>query len=216
MSTPQLPNGSKLFIGTTIGAAKAISSLSNASPAVAALAAGHNIATGDIMIVESGWSDLNNRVVKAGVVAGDNVPLSGIDSTSTIRFPAGSGVGNVREVSGWVEILDFANLTTNVGQQQFAQRHATGAVSPVKIPSYRDPSDINFDILNDTSAAHYTALLNADQTRQPAPLYLLLPNGGTRYYYAYVALDDVEKLSVNEVMVYGCGLTLVSRAVAYT
>jgi hypothetical protein len=216
MSTPQLPNGSKLFIGTTIGTAKAISSLSNASPAIAALAAGHLIASGDIMIVESGWSDLNNRVVKAGTVAGDNVPLAGIDATSLVRYPAGSGVGNVREVSGWVEILDYANFTTNVGQQQFAQRQATGASSPVKIPSYRDPSDINFDILNDTSAAHYAALLAADQTRQPVPLYLLLPNGGTRYYYAYVALDDVEKLSVNEVMVYGCSLTLVSRAVAYS
>ena len=70
----QLPDGSILAYHplASLGAAKTMSSVSNATEAVAVLASGHNIVDDDIMVVFSGWLKLNKRIARATLVDSDN------------------------------------------------------------------------------------------------------------------------------------------------
>ena len=95
----RVPNGSIVAIASGYGASKAMSALSNADPGVATLEASHGIATGEYMEVTSGWGRLSGKVVRAGTVATNSVPLEGIDTTLTSIYPAGGGTGSVREIT---------------------------------------------------------------------------------------------------------------------
>ena len=57
----RLPDGSTVSLAATYGAAKTITSISNANPAVATAAA-HGFANGDLVVINSGWQRLNDRI----------------------------------------------------------------------------------------------------------------------------------------------------------
>ena len=79
----KLPNGTTFAIATAYGASKNMTAVTNADPGVATLEASHGITTGDFFEVTSGWSRLTNKIVKAGTVATNDVPLLGIDTSLT-------------------------------------------------------------------------------------------------------------------------------------
>jgi hypothetical protein len=94
-----LPNGSILEIASTYSVAKLVTAISNANPAVASAAA-HGLAEGDIVVVNSGWTRLNDKVVRVADPDSGTFEMEGIDTTKTTVYTAGSGVGSVRAASG--------------------------------------------------------------------------------------------------------------------
>ena len=98
-----LPNGVLLALATAYAAPQTISAISNASPGVATCTA-HGYANGDILEITSGWSRLNNKLVRAASVAANTFQLEGIDTSSTSLYPAGSGIGTVRKVTTFTQI----------------------------------------------------------------------------------------------------------------
>ena len=96
-----LPNGAIVSIASGYGASKVMSVLTNANPAVATLEASHGVATGDYIEVTSGWSRLTDKIVRAGTVSVNDVPLEGYNTSLTSIYPAGTGTGSVREITGW-------------------------------------------------------------------------------------------------------------------
>jgi hypothetical protein len=64
-----------------------MTAVSNANPGVATLEASHGVALNDIIEVTSGWPRLNGRIVKAGTVNVNDVPLVGINTSEHVRLP---------------------------------------------------------------------------------------------------------------------------------
>lgn len=96
----KLPNGTTFAIASGYGSPVSVTSLSNASTTVATASA-HGLTEGDFVEVTSGWSRLNGKVVRVGTADTGTFELEGIDTSSTTAYPAGSGIGTVRKISGW-------------------------------------------------------------------------------------------------------------------
>ena len=114
-----LPDGSIVSIATAYDAAKTITAISNANPAVATAAA-HGFANGDLIEIKSGWQKINERIVRvAGSTAGA-FNIEGISTTSTSDFPVGSATpASARLISGWTQISQILSFEMSGGDQQF-------------------------------------------------------------------------------------------------
>lgn len=124
----KLPNGAILEIATTLAAAKAVSAISNASPAVATAGA-HGLKDGDVVVVRSGWTRLNDKAVRVTGSDTGTFKLEGIDTTKTTVYTAGAGTGSVRAVTAWAQISQITEVASTGGEQQFATTSRTGATN---------------------------------------------------------------------------------------
>ncbi len=210
-----LPNGSVVAIGTTYGAVKTMSAVTNGNPAVATLEASHGIIDGDIMVVTSGWSRLTNRVVKAGTVATNSVPLLGIDSLLTSIYPAAGGAGSIIEVTAWTQLAQILSSTSSGGEQQFLEYQFLEGDSQQRIPTFKSASGLSFSVADDPSLAGYIAASTANDDRLPRAVRITLPSGAAILYYAYISLNKTPSLTVNEIMAVEVTMSLLSQPVRY-
>lgn len=207
-----LPNGALVAIASGYGTAKVISTLSNASPAVAGMAAGHGFVTGDYIEITSGWSRLTNKVVKT-TVASDNVTLLNQDTTSTTAYPAGSGVGTARKISGWTQLAQILSSASSGGQQQFQTYQFLEGDSQLRIPTFKDAQGLTFSIADDPTLAGYILAAAANDDRLQRAVRITLPSGSELLYNAYVSLNKTPSLTVNNIMAVEATLSLLAEPV---
>ncbi len=210
-----LPNGATIAIGSTYGATKAINAFSNANPGVMTLAASHGVAVADIFEVTSGWSRANGNVYRASVVATNDVSVEGLDTSSTTYFPAGAGTGTVREVTGWTQITQILETSTQGGEQQFATYSFLEDNAEHQIPTVKSPISFKFKVGDDASLPHYAALAAADADRAPRVVRVTLPTGSVIYWSAYVTLQKTPSLTKNEVMGLEVTMSLINEVTRY-
>lgn len=144
----QVPTGSTFFVASTIAAAKTVSSVTNATEAVATSTA-HGYSNGDIVIMFSGWGRLNKRAFRIKSVTTDTFVLEGCDTSSTTFFPAGSGIGTVQKISTWTQVTTVMNPKTNGGD-------------PKKVTYKFIESDVEYSINDGFAATDYEVELDAD------------------------------------------------------
>jgi len=208
-----LPNGATVAIATGYSASSAITAVSNANPAVATVTGGA-VTTGDILVVKSGWSRLNDRVVRAAA-GGPAVTLEGINTTNVATYPAGTGLGSLVEVTGWQQITQILETSSSGGEQQFVTYEFLEDDAQHQIPTVKSPVSFKFKIADDASLAHYAILDAADLSRTPQAVRLMLPNGSVIYWNAYVTLSRTPTLTKNEVMGMEVTMSLVSEVTRY-
>ena len=114
----KLPNGGTFQHAATYAAALAFTAISNATEAVAAVADA-DLEVGDIVLVESGWSTLNGRVVRVKTATAVSITLEDIDTSDTQSFPAGSGGGTLKKIETWVQIPQITDVAFSGGEQQY-------------------------------------------------------------------------------------------------
>jgi len=210
-----LPNGSILAIASGYGSAKDMTALTNANPGEATLESSHGVATGDIIEVTSGWARLNSRIVRAGTVATNQVPLEGINTTNTTRFPTGSGIGSVREISGWTQIQQILNSQGQGGDQNFLEYGFLESQDDTRVPTSRSASGLELDIADDPSLAGYIAAAAADDDGEPRAFRLTLPNGSIILYNAYVTIGQTPILTRNQLMAVKMTLSFLNIPTRY-
>lgn len=208
-----LPNGSIVAIASGYSTLKVMSAVTNANPAVATLATGHGIVTADYLEVTSGWSGLNGRVTQAGTVATDSVPLLGVDTTSTSRFPAGSGTGSVKRITGWTQLSQILASSSSGGEQQFLEYQLLEGDAQQRIPTTKSASGMSFTVADDPAQAGYILALAANDDRLPRGIRITLPSGGVILYNAYMSVSRTPTLSVNEIMSVEVTLSMVNTPV---
>lgn len=211
----RLPDGTILSIASTYAAVATLSALTNANPGVATLSASHGVSTGDIIEVTSGWAKLNARVVKAGTVNVNDVPLSGIDTTSTTDYPAGSGIGSVREITAWTQIAQVLTVTTQGGDQQFVEYSYLESNDAYQLPSTRNPMSLTLSIADDATLPHVAVLKAANDDRQVRAIRAQLPGGSVIYYNGIVTYNETPSLTKGQVMAVEATVSLQSRPVRY-
>lgn len=210
----RLPDGAIVSLATTYGSAKTVTAITNANPGVAASAA-HGLANGALVSVTSGWSNLNNRVVRVAGSTASNFNLDGIDTTSTLQYPVGSGTGSVQEITAFTQISQIMGFQTSGGDQQFTNVSFMEQSFETQIPTLTSAMSIAIDIADDPTLPGYQALKTAADARAVRALKLQLPDGSFILYQGYVSFNETPTLSKGQVMMVKANLSLQAKPVRY-
>jgi hypothetical protein len=212
----RVPNGSLVYMASGYGAVKTMTALTNASEGVATLEASHGVVEGDFIEVTSGWSRLNDKIVRADSVSTNDVTLEDINTSSTTIFPAGSGTGSVREISGWTQITQILSSSSTGGEQQFLEYQFLESDAQTRIPTVKTAGGLTFTVGDDPTLAGYIALETANDDRLKRAFRIILPSGAIILYNAYVSLNKTPSLTVNEIMACEVTLSFLAEPVRYT
>lgn len=209
-----LPNGSILEIAATFSALKPVTAITNANPAVATSAA-HGLADGDVVVVNSGWTRLNDKVARVAESDVGTFELEGINTTNTVVYTAGAGAGSVRAASGWAQISQITGSTSAGGEQQFTTFGFLEESDDRQLPTTKSPMSMSITVADDPSLPYVAAVEAAEDDRAPRVLRLTLPNGSVIYYNAYVSITATPTLDRNNIMTRTITLSLASRPTRY-
>jgi hypothetical protein len=210
----RLPDGSIISLATTYGTAKPVTAITNANPGVAT-STSHGLTNGALVSVTSGWSKLNNRVIRVAGSTTNNFNLDGIDTTSTTMFPTGSGVGSVSEITGFTQITQIMDFQTSGGDQQFTNYSFLEQDFESQIPTTTSAMSITISIADDPSLPGYQALQAASDARAVRAIKLQLPDGSFIMYQGYVSFNSTPTLSKGQVMQVKATVSLQGKPVRY-
>jgi hypothetical protein len=192
-------DGTLVAIATTYGAAKNMTAVSNANPAVATLEAAHGVVVGDIMEMSSAWPDLDDKILRGSVVATNDVTLEGFSTSNTSKFPAGAGTGTVREITAWTNIAQVLSIGTEGGGPQYAVYQFLNELSQRRIPLAKEPLGITLTLADDITLAQQATIRAAEQGGVPVAMRLILPNGSKIYMNGYWTMSDLPTIATGQV-----------------
>jgi hypothetical protein len=211
----QLPNNLILALATAYGTAHAVSAVTNADPAVATTTTAHGIETGALIEVESGWSKLNNRIVRAAAAASTSLSYEGVDTTLVSKFPAGGGIGSIREITTFTQISEVLSLASSGGDMQFATYSFLEDDSENQLPNQSSAQSLTIEISDDATLPGYIALKNASDSGALTGLKMTTKNGSFLLYNGYVSLNETPTISKGQVMSVKATFSLQGRPVRY-
>ena len=209
-----LPNGSTVAIASGYGSAKTIATASNAAAAVLG-SAGHGYADGDYFEFTSGWSKATDRIFRVDNKTTDAFEAEGLNTTDTDVYPAGTGTGTTRQITGFTQLTQITNSTSEGGEQQFLTYQFLESDAQKRIPTTKTPAGITFTIADDPTLAGYLLAKTANDDRAARAILVTLSNGAKLLYNAYVSLSVIPSLTVNELMTVTVTLSLLGDPVRY-
>ncbi|WP_122408992.1 phage tail protein [Pseudomonas viridiflava] len=211
----RLPNGATFQIASAYGAAIPVTALSNANPAVATSAA-HGLSDGDIIAVTSGWTRLNDRAARVANSLTGTFAFERINTLNTQPYPAGSGVGSVREVTAFVEISQITDVATSGGDQQFLTFGFLADDDDRQLPTTKNPISMAITVADDPDLPYVAVVEAADEDKVARVLRLNLPNGDSILYNAYVTITSTPALARNNLMTRVITISLAGRPTRYS
>jgi hypothetical protein len=215
MAGIQMPNGATFEIASVYGTAIPFTALTNANPAVATAAA-HGLAEGDIIAVNSGWTRLDGRAVRVADIASGTFALGGINTANVQQYPAGSGIGSVREITSFVEISQITELASSGGDQQFLTYGFLADDDDRQMPTTKNPITLNITVADDPSKPYVDVCEAADDDKQVRVLRLNLPGGSSIIYNGYVSITSTPTMSRNNLMTRVISIALTGRPTRYS
>ncbi|MES2973361.1 MAG: phage tail tube protein [Pseudomonadota bacterium] len=182
MQSVPLPNGAKLALATTYGSPVTVSAVTNANPAVATATA-HGLTDADIVLASApGWAQLENSVRRVDAPVANTFNFEGLDSTNTTQFPAGGGVGTVKEVTAWTQIPKVPSFETTGGEPKAQTTSYVDYPEDFEFFTGTTPVRVNFTVSYAPDSTHHAALLAASRSGTLQVLRLVLEDGSTLYY----------------------------------
>ncbi len=210
----QLPDGSIITLGTTYGAAKTVTALTNAAPPVAQSTA-HGLINGTFVEVTSGWQSINQRIARVSGQTTNAFNYEGLDTTNTTANTVGGGVGSVREITAFTELPQVLGFTTSGGDQQFTQFAFLAENFERQLPTIFSAQSLTLTMADDPAQAGILALQAASDARAIRALKLALPNGSAILYNGYVSYNPTPTLNKGSIMQVTATFSLVGRPVRY-
>ena len=187
-----LATGTQVAIASSYGTAVTMSARTNASVAVATLAASHGVIVGDFLEITSGWDLLNGRIARVSAVATNDVTLESIDTSSTSRYPAGTGTGTIRRITAWTTISQItAAISVSGGEQQFASITTLTDKTEKQIPTTRSPVQVTLPVYDDPALGWYSVVRTASESATNAGVRMIFPNASRLVANAYWSLQQV-------------------------
>lgn len=211
-----LPNGAVLSVATTYGAAIPFNALTNAAPPVAAAAA-HGLTNGAILEVTSSWLGLDQRPARVIGSTTDAFNLEGHDTTDTTQYPAGAGLGSVREVLTWTAVSQVMEMSPSGGQQNYVNwNYMEDGNAPERAkPTNKSAKTQSIKLADDPAQAWNAVLKAADLSGTPRIFRLAHPSGWYIYYNYFIGFDDDPTMSFNNIMQVALDLSSAGRFVRY-
>ena len=209
------PNGTQYAVSSALAASVAISAITNANPGVASTATPPS--DGDILVITSGWTALNDTVVRADNADLDSFDLEGVNTSSTTRYPAGEGAGSFQKVSTWEPLSQIDTVGLTGGEQQFHEfqyvEDVNGRIR--RKPTTRSARGLEFMLDYDPDLGWFSTLETADAAGTLMVLRAILPSGDTVYYLGYPSFDKVPTQGKNTNMQNKFILSLVCEPIRY-
>lgn len=174
-----------LYLGSAPGVAKAITAISNAANAVAALEAGHGVAVGEYVYIRSGWALLDRRIARASAVAGNDVTLEGIDTQDTSVYPPGAGLGTVQEFTWATQLsqIDAEGISTSGGETKTQSANFLENLKDQVYPDGFTAEQWQVGFFSDPSLPWLPAVRAAMMSQKERP-FMLKAAGGQRDIYS--------------------------------
>lgn len=139
----------------------------------------------------------------------------GLDTTSTVQFPAGAGGGTIRKILTWTSLAQVVSCDSSGGDPKYANYEFLEDDTETSIPSGFAAQTLAMVIGDDPTMPHHAALKVATEGRAPRALKAQLSAGSFILYNAYVAFDESPTLSKGQIMSVKCGYALLGRPVRY-
>ena len=193
-------NGAKYSFSTTLAQAVAISLISNANPAVATAATLPN--EGDIVLLQSDWTDLNDQATFADNVGGGVFELAQIDTSDPALFPVGESAGSYRVAAGFVSLSQIRSIDQSGGD---TNNFTWGYVDDRSPRQRSKPTDQNPLVLTvmmdyDPDLPWDAALQAVSKSRQLVTMKERLPTGDVLVYTGYMSYQKSPSRTRNENM----------------
>ncbi len=196
----QFVNGTTYAFSTTRGTAVPVTAISNAAPPVATVATPPT--NGDVVIIKSGWTELNETVSRVAGATGTTFQLEGRNTTDLLDYPAGEGAGTYEVADDFVGLSQVRNVEMSGGEQNnFTYQYVEDKSSRQRSkPTFKNAMELAITLDYDRTLPWYDALIEADRTRTPVVLRETLPSRETVLYYGTIAFNKVPTKTVNENM----------------
>jgi hypothetical protein len=211
-----LSTGTVVAIASTYGASVSMSAISNASQAVATLAAGHSVVVGDFLEVTSGWDLLNGRIVRVVTVVTNDITFENINTTSTSLYAAGAGTGSIRRITAWTNITQIQNIAPGGGEQQFVDVTTIVDRTQKQIPTTRSAQTIQLQVLDDPALSYYSIVTTAAGTAVPTALRMIFPNASRLVANGYWSLQTTPNVAANAPLTANIDISFSAEPVRYS
>jgi len=208
------PEGSAQTFSQTFAAAKTISAMTNANPAVATSTA-HGYATGDEILLTSGWEDATDSVYTVTVVDANSFRIDGLDTTNTGFFPVGTGAGTAQKISGWTAIPQVLTISGSGGDPRFTDVQLLAKRNSLKIPTGFNATSITLTLAHDSANANYKTMVGISRNLSKVAFKQVISGGSVTYGYGYMSVSEMPKLNSNQVNQVDAAMTILGRSVSY-
>lgn len=208
------PEGSSQQFSQTFAAAKTLTIVTNANPAVAT-SVSHGYTSGDEVLFTSGWEDATNTVFKITVLTADTFSILGLNSLNTNFFAVGGGVGTTQKISGWTAIPQVITIDTSGGGPRFTDVQLLAQRNAVKVPTGFEATTTTLSLAHDATLAGYITMLDISRSLTKVAFKQVLGSGAITYGYGYLATSEFPKLNVNNVNTVDSVMALLGRAISY-
>ncbi len=210
----KIPNGGYFQHAATYDAVLPFTALSNAAEAVATVT-GASLAVGDIVLLTSGWSKLDNKVVRVKAATATAITLEGIDTTDVLLFPAGGGVGTMKKVLTWVQIPQITDLAFSGGEQNYLDVVFLEDDQGKQIPTDKTATSMTLTIADDPVKPFNGVLLKADARKQVEAARLVLPGNDQLLYGTFTSFSKQPAVSRSNLLTRTVSLALQSEPTRY-
>lgn len=209
-----LPEGSSQQFSNTLAAAKTITAITNANPAVATCTA-HGYSTGDEIMLSSGWEDATDSVYKIESLDANSFKILGLDSTNTSFFPAGSGGGSAQKLSAWTAIPQVLTISASGGDARFTDVNPLAKRNGIRIPTGFNATSITLSLGFDATTPTYKTMVGISRSLSKVAFKQVLSGGSVQYGYGYLTVSEFPKLNNNQVNTVDAALTFLGRTMSY-
>ncbi len=208
------PEGSAQTFSQTFAAAKTITALSNANPAVATSVA-HGYATGDEILLTSGYEDATDSVYKITVLTADTFSIDGLDTTNTGFFPVGTGAGTAQKITGWTTIPQVLTISGSGGDARFTDVQLLAKRNSLRIPTGFNATSITMSLAHDAANANYKTMLGISRNLSKVAFKQVISGGAVTYGYGYLSVSEMPALNSNQVNTVQAAMTVIGRSISY-
>ena len=209
-----LPEGSSQQFSNTLAAAKTITAITNANPAVATCTA-HGYTTGDEIMLSSGWEDATDSVYKIESVDSNSFKILGLDSTNTSFFPTGSGGGSAQKLSAWTAIPQVLTISASGGDARFTDVNPLAKRNGIRIPTGFNATSVTLSLGFDATTPAYKTMVGISRSLSKVAFKQVLSGGSVQYGYGYMSVSEFPKLNNNQVNTVDAALTFLGRTMSY-
>lgn len=209
-----LPEGSSQQFSNTLAAAKTITAITNANPAVATCT-GHGYTTGDEIMLSSGWEDATDSVYKIESVDANSFKILGLDSTNTSFFPTGSGGGSAQKLSAWTAIPQVLTISASGGDARFTDVNPLAKRNGIRIPTGFNATSVTLSLGFDATTPTYKTMVDISRSLSKVAFKQVLSGGAVQYGYGYLTVSEFPKLNNNQVNTVDAALTFLGRTMSY-
>lgn len=209
-----LPEGSKIYMSSGFAAAKAVSAVSNANPAVATSTA-HGYVDNDEVLFSSGWEDANDTIWRVDQSDANTHSFLGLDASDTAWFAAGGGVGNTYKVSGWTELTQWLDVQAQGGDARIVNIEPIGKRNAIAMPAGFNATQINLTFGYDPALASQLAMIAASRTLAKRGFKMNIAGGGTAYFYGHISLSEMPQIQRGQPLSIQASVAVLGRFISY-